>query len=58
MELAARLARAAGDLVLEGRPDRVLVATTKSSPVDVVTEMDLASEALLCPLLVACRISF
>jgi len=51
MELAARLARAAGDLVLEGRPDRVEVAAIKSSPVDVVTEMDLASEALLRSLL-------
>lgn len=51
MELAARLARAAGDLVLEGRPDQVLVAATKSSAVDVVTEMDLASEALLRSLL-------
>ena len=51
MELAARLARAAGDLVLEGRPDRVDVAATKSSPIDVVTEMDLAAEALLRSLL-------
>ena len=47
MELAARLARAAGDLVREGRPDRVVVAATKSSPVDPVTAMDRASEALL-----------
>ena len=51
MELAARLARAAGDLVREGRPDTVDVAATKSSPVDPVTEMDLASEALLRSLL-------
>ena len=51
MELAARLARAAGDLVLEGRPERVDVAATKSSPVDPVTEMDLAAEALLRSLL-------
>ena len=51
MELAARLARAAGDLVLEGRPETVAVAATKSSPVDVVTAMDLASEALLRSLL-------
>ena len=51
MELAARLARAAGDLVREGRPDRVLVAATKSSAVDPVTAMDLASEALLRSLL-------
>ena len=51
VELAARLARAAGDLVREGRPDQVDVAATKSSPVDVVTERDLASEALLRALL-------
>ncbi|NMR19381.1 inositol monophosphatase [Cellulomonas fimi] len=51
MELAARLARAAGALVLEGRPDRVDVAATKSSPVDVVTQMDVASEELLRSLL-------
>lgn len=47
MELAARLARSAGDLVREGRPDRVLVAATKSSSVDPVTEMDMAAEAHL-----------
>ncbi|RYV50360.1 inositol monophosphatase family protein [Pengzhenrongella frigida] len=47
MELAARLAREAGDLVREGRPDRVLVAATKSSASDPVTEMDMAAEALL-----------
>ena len=51
MELAARIARAAGDLVREGRPDTVDVAATKSSPVDPVTEMDLASEELLRALL-------
>jgi myo-inositol-1(or 4)-monophosphatase len=45
--LAERVARAAGDLVREGRPERVLVASTKSSPTDVVTAMDTASEALL-----------
>lgn len=49
--LAERLARAAGTLVREGRPDRVDVAATKSSPMDVVTQMDLASEALLRELL-------
>ncbi|GAA2722854.1 inositol monophosphatase family protein [Cellulomonas aerilata] len=47
VDLAAFLARAAGQLVREGRPDRVDVAATKSSPVDVVTERDLAAEALL-----------
>jgi myo-inositol-1(or 4)-monophosphatase len=33
--------------VLEGRPGQVDVAATKSSATDVVTQMDLASEALL-----------
>jgi myo-inositol-1(or 4)-monophosphatase len=45
--LAEELARAAGRLVREGRPDHVDVAATKSSPIDIVTQMDLASEALL-----------
>lgn len=45
--LAAELATSAGALVREGRPRRVDVAATKSSAVDVVTAMDLASEALL-----------
>lgn len=44
---AERLARAAGALVREGRPHRVDVSATKSSPVDVVTAMDLAAEELL-----------
>ncbi|MGN8245388.1 inositol monophosphatase family protein [Cellulomonas soli] len=47
MGLAEQLAREAGALVHEGRPDRVEVAATKSSPQDVVTAMDLASERLL-----------
>ncbi|HWS58077.1 MAG TPA: inositol monophosphatase family protein [Actinotalea sp.] len=46
-DLAERMARRAGALVREGRPDRVDVAATKSSIVDVVTAMDLAAEALL-----------
>jgi len=46
-EIAERLAREAGRLVHEGRPERVRVHATKSSPVDVVTAMDLASEDLL-----------
>jgi myo-inositol-1(or 4)-monophosphatase len=45
--LAERVARAAGDLVREGRPDTVDVDHTKSSPTDIVTAMDTASEALL-----------
>ncbi|MFC0707786.1 inositol monophosphatase family protein [Cellulomonas uda] len=47
VETAATLAREAGALVHDGRPDTVQVHATKSSPVDVVTAMDLASEALL-----------
>jgi myo-inositol-1(or 4)-monophosphatase len=47
LSLAERVALAAGTLIREGRPNRVDVSGTKSSPIDVVTEMDLASEALL-----------
>ncbi len=45
--LAERAARAAGDLVRDGRPDQVRVEATKTSPVDVVTAMDTAAEALV-----------
>jgi myo-inositol-1(or 4)-monophosphatase len=45
--LAESVARRAGDLVREGRPETVDVASTKSSPTDIVTAMDTASEALL-----------
>ncbi|HEY0117817.1 MAG TPA: inositol monophosphatase family protein [Cellulomonas sp.] len=47
MAVAERVAREAGELVSGGRPDRVTVAATKSSPQDVVTAMDYASEELL-----------
>jgi myo-inositol-1(or 4)-monophosphatase len=47
VDLAAGMARTAAALVRDGRPQQVDVAATKSSPVDVVTERDLASEALL-----------
>lgn len=46
-DLAARLAVAAGDLVLEGRKSGVTSASTKSSDTDVVTEFDRASERLI-----------
>jgi myo-inositol-1(or 4)-monophosphatase len=46
-DLAERLARSAGDLIRAGRPARVEVAATKSSEVDPVTAMDLASETHL-----------
>ncbi|GAA4657983.1 inositol monophosphatase family protein [Kineococcus glutinatus] len=55
LAVAERVARAAGRLVREGRPDRVEVAATKSSPVDVVTAMDTASEELLRRELAAAR---
>jgi myo-inositol-1(or 4)-monophosphatase len=45
--LAERVAREAGALVHDGRPEHVRVAATKSSPTDVVTEMDTAAETLL-----------
>lgn len=46
LELATRLARRAGDLLLTGRPDDLEIET-KSSPTDVVTEMDTAAERLV-----------
>lgn len=45
--VAEQVARAAGRLVHDGRPENVGVAATKSSAVDVVTAMDLASEELV-----------
>jgi len=50
-DLAERLARSAGDLIRANRPARVQVAATKSSDVDPVTAMDLASEEHLRALL-------
>jgi len=47
VQVAERIAREAGALVSDGRPARVTVAATKSSPQDVVTAMDIASEQLL-----------
>lgn len=52
--LARRSAREAGALVFHGRPD-VLSRETKSSPTDVVTEMDKASEDLLRTLILRAR---
>ena len=45
--LAVSLAREAGRLVRDARPDGLGVAATKSSEVDVVTVMDQRSETLL-----------
>jgi len=47
VDVAEALAREAGALILDGRRRHVSVAATKSSAQDVVTAMDLASEALL-----------
>jgi myo-inositol-1(or 4)-monophosphatase len=55
MAVAERVARSAGDLIRATRPARVQVAATKSSDVDPVTAMDLASEAHLRELLARLR---
>jgi len=47
VEVARTVALEAGRLAHEGRPDDLAVAATKSSPQDVVTEMDVAVERLL-----------
>ncbi|MFD7668145.1 inositol monophosphatase family protein [Streptomyces sp. NPDC059788] len=45
--LAQEAARRAGELLRDGRPADLGVAATKTSPIDVVTEMDIASEKLI-----------
>ncbi|MEU8519415.1 inositol monophosphatase family protein [Streptomyces sp. NBC_01216] len=45
--LALEAGRRAGALLRDGRPDDLAVAATKSSPIDVVTEMDIAAEKLI-----------
>ncbi|WP_329460073.1 inositol monophosphatase family protein [Streptomyces sp. NBC_01497] len=47
LELALEAAGRAGALLRDGRPDDLAVAATKSSPIDVVTEMDIAAEKLI-----------
>ncbi|WP_329198994.1 MULTISPECIES: inositol monophosphatase family protein [unclassified Streptomyces] len=44
-------ARKAGELLRDGRPADLAVAATKSSPIDVVTEMDIAAEKLITGIL-------
>ncbi|WP_395294100.1 inositol monophosphatase family protein [Kitasatospora hibisci] len=51
LDVALDAARQAGTLLRDGRPADLSVAGTKSSPVDVVTEMDLASEKLIVELI-------
>ncbi|THA35441.1 inositol monophosphatase [Streptomyces sp. A1277] len=47
LDLAMEAAELAGRLLRDGRPAHLGVAATKSSPVDVVTEMDIAAEKLI-----------
>ncbi|WP_189938635.1 inositol monophosphatase family protein [Streptomyces sulfonofaciens] len=47
LEVAREAARRAGALLRDGRPADLAVAATKTSPIDVVTEMDLAAEKLI-----------
>ncbi|MGW7366189.1 inositol monophosphatase family protein [Streptomyces sp. NPDC054841] len=47
LSLALEAGRRAGALLRDGRPDDLAVAATKSSPIDVVTEMDIAAEKLI-----------
>jgi myo-inositol-1(or 4)-monophosphatase len=55
LAVALEAARQAGALLRDGRPADLGVAATKSSPVDVVTEMDLASEKLIVELITGRR---
>ncbi|WP_405588901.1 inositol monophosphatase family protein [Streptomyces sp. NBC_01190] len=47
LTIALEAARRAGALLRDGRPADLGVAATKSSPIDVVTEMDIAAEKLI-----------
>ncbi|WP_190128143.1 inositol monophosphatase family protein [Streptomyces mashuensis] len=47
LAVALEAADRAGTLLREGRPAALGVAATKTSPIDVVTEMDIAAEKLI-----------
>jgi myo-inositol-1(or 4)-monophosphatase len=47
LEIALEAATHAGAFLRDGRPDDLAVAATKSSAIDVVTEMDIAAEKLI-----------
>ncbi|MFF7522751.1 inositol monophosphatase family protein [Streptomyces pseudovenezuelae] len=51
LRLAQEAAHRAGTLLRDGRPADLAVAKTKSSPIDVVTEMDIAAEKLITDLI-------
>ncbi|MEU1124522.1 inositol monophosphatase family protein [Streptomyces sp. NPDC005899] len=55
LELALEAARRAGALLRDGRPADLRVAATKSSPIDVVTEMDISAEKLITGFLAESR---
>ncbi|WP_283137972.1 inositol monophosphatase family protein [Rhizohabitans arisaemae] len=55
LELAVSVAREAGRMLLDSRPARLEVVGTKSSPTDVVTEMDRAAERLIRSRILAAR---
>lgn len=54
-DLCEQLAREAGALIVDGRPDDLGVASTKSSATDVVTVMDQRSQDLVRERLAAAR---
>ncbi|MFJ4677257.1 inositol monophosphatase family protein [Kitasatospora sp. NPDC088783] len=51
LDVALAAAEGAGALLDQGRPEHLTVAATKTSAVDVVTEMDIAAEQLIVRLL-------
>ena len=51
LDIAVEAAALAGALLRDGRPENLGVAATKSSSVDVVTEMDIAAEKLITGLI-------
>ncbi|UQX05186.1 inositol monophosphatase family protein [Streptomyces sp. RerS4] len=55
LDVGLEAARRAGELLRDGRPADLSVAATKSSAVDVVTEMDIAAEKLITGILAARR---
>ncbi|MHB9858508.1 inositol monophosphatase family protein [Streptomyces sp. YIM S03343] len=55
LRIALEAARRAGELLRDGRPADLAVAATKSSPIDVVTEMDIAAEKLITDLIAGYR---
>ena len=55
LRIALEAAHRAGELLRDGRPADLAVAATKSSPIDVVTEMDIAAEKLITGLIAGHR---